>query len=526
MKKNLLLFVFTLLSTLTASAYYDAMIDGIYYHIYTASGVRTAGVADGNTKYTGKVTIPTTITYYGNTYTVKSIDGCAFQGCTGLTSVTIPNSVTSICAAAFDGCSGLKSVTIGNSVTTIGNDAFAGCSALTSITIPNSVTSIGEEAFIGCSGLTSVKIGSGVTSIEREAFSNCTGLTSVTIPNSVTEIGKYAFLYCPSLTSVTIPSSVKSIGVCAFSYCSSLTSVRISDLEAWCKIELDEEGPFFDYNCAYHLYLNDIEVKDLVIPNDVTSIRAWAFQGCIGLTSVTIPNSVTSIGEYAFEYCSGLTSATIGNGVTEINGEAFAGCSGLKTVTIGSCVNVINYEAFSGCSSLTDVYCYAGNVPLTSSNVFEIGISNIKYATLHVPASALNDYKKTEPWSSFGTIVAMEDPVVETCATPTISYVDGELQFLCETEGVEFVSSITPPSAFSRRSANVSVPTTYKVTVYAIKSGYRNSDIVTKEINVGGSGGSGTGGIRGDLNGDGAVGMPDAMFIVNKMLKGKFPDEE
>ena len=194
---------------------------------------------------------------------MTSIGDYAFFVCSGLTSVTIPGSVTSIGNGTFEGCTGLTSVTIPNSVTSIGEWAFNGCSGLTSVTIPGSVTSIGSNAFSYCTSLTSVTIGSGVTSIGSNAFEGCTGLTSVTIPNSVTSIGGRAFYGCSGLTSVTIGSGVTSIGGWAFSYCTSLTSVTI--------------------------------------PNSVTSIGSQAFYGCTGLTSVTIPNSVTSIGSQAFD---------------------------------------------------------------------------------------------------------------------------------------------------------------------------------------------------------------------------------
>ena len=235
--------------------------------------------------------IPASVTYNSKTYSVTSIGGHAFEGCSRLTSVTIPNSVTSIGELAFYSCTGLTSVTIPNSVTSIGDRAFYDCSSLTSpvynahvfafmptsysgaFTIPDGIESIAGGAFYGCSGLTSVTIPNSVTSIGANAFSNCTGLTSVTIPNSVTSIGDGAFCVCSGLTSVVIPNSVTSIGNYAFLNCTGLTSVTI--------------------------------------PNSVTSIESRAFYKCTGLTSVTIPNSVTSIGAWAFCYCNALTSVTI-----------------------------------------------------------------------------------------------------------------------------------------------------------------------------------------------------------------------
>ena len=124
-------------------------------------------------EYSGVVNIPESVIYGGKTYPVTSIGSYAFSVCSGLTSVTIPNSVTSIGERAFRNCTGLTSVTISNSVKSIGESAFYGCSALTSVTIPNSVTSIGSYAFSGCTGLTSVTIPNSVTSIESYAFEGC-----------------------------------------------------------------------------------------------------------------------------------------------------------------------------------------------------------------------------------------------------------------------------------------------------------------------------------------------------------------
>ena len=143
-----------------------------------------------------------------------------FYDCSGLTSLTIPSSVTSIGGAAFEGCSGLTSLTIPSSVTSIGKEAFDGCSGLTSLTIPSGVTSIGDWAFRGCSGLTSLTIPSGVTEIGESAFEGCSGLTSLTIPSGVTSIGKWAFYGCSGLTSIYVyTKKLPELGYYVFNGC-------------------------------------------------------------------------------------------------------------------------------------------------------------------------------------------------------------------------------------------------------------------------------------------------------------------
>ena len=148
--KKLFVFLFSLILSVVFSASASAevvKIDGIYYNLISKS---TAEVTSGEEEYSGEVVIPSSITVEGKEYPVTSIGQDAFRECSGLTSVTIPNSVTSIGAVAFYDCSSLTSITIPNSVTIIGNSAFRGCSGLTSVTIPNSVTSIGGAAFDGC----------------------------------------------------------------------------------------------------------------------------------------------------------------------------------------------------------------------------------------------------------------------------------------------------------------------------------------------------------------------------------------
>ena len=223
MKKNLLFLLFALLPMVASAFTGTVEINGIYYNLITKGKI--AEVTSNPNKYSGEVVIPSSVTYEGVECNVTSIGGYAFEGCSGLTSITIPNSVTSIGGNAFFYCSSLTSITIPNSVTSIGQSAFSRCTSLTSITIPNSVTSIGQSAFENCSSLTSITIPNSVTSIGNSAFYLCSSLTSITIPNSVTSIGFATFYYCSSLTSITIGSGVKNIDSYAFGNCPELTDV-------------------------------------------------------------------------------------------------------------------------------------------------------------------------------------------------------------------------------------------------------------------------------------------------------------
>ena len=324
---------------------------------------------------------------------IRGIAYWTFYGCRGLTSVTIPDSVTSIGYNAFADCSGLTSVTIPDSVTSIGGCAFMGC-GLTSVTIPDSVTSIGSHAFSNCNGLMSIAVGAGNTNYKSDngLLLSKDGTTlirsingDVTIPSSVTNIMFDAFYGCGGLISivvdernesykslngmllskdgkalirgvngdVTIPASVTSIGVGAFEGC-SLTNVTIP-----ASVTSIGEGAFND--CA--------NLTSVTIPNSVTNIGEWSFSGCIGLTNVMIGSGVTSIGASAFSGCSGLTSVTIPRSVTNLEDGVFSYCSGLMNVTIPDSVTSIGVVAFDCCSSLTDM-TFKGNAPSVGNDAF------------------------------------------------------------------------------------------------------------------------------------------------------------
>ena len=243
-------------------------------------------------------------------------------------SYMVPSFVSKMCGSAFEGCTSLTSITIPNSVTSISGKAFCRCTSLTSITIPNSVTSIGYNAFYGCKSLTSITIPNSVTSIGFDAFDYCTSLTSITIPNSVTSIGTSVFLGCTSLTKIDVDSSNPN-------YCSYDNILFTKDKSELIQCPGGRSG-------------------DYTIPNSVTSIGNYAFEGCRSLTSITIPNSVTSIGWCAFSGCTSLTSITIPNSVTSIGDSAFSCCS-LTFIAIPNSVTSIADHAFSSCASLTSI---------------------------------------------------------------------------------------------------------------------------------------------------------------------------
>ena len=309
------------------------------------------------------------------TYSIKEgvriICDNAFQFCSSLNSVVIPDSVTSIGAWAFDGCESLDDIVIPDGVTSIGDYAFNGCESLTGIVIPDSMTSIGTWTFCGCESLTNISIPKSVICLNGNPFFNWHGkldclspyfiydnkvlfnkdkskiitfrdknTTSYVIPDSVTSIENGAFYGCSFLNSVLIPKSVISIGEGAFEFCSSLSSVVLPD-------GVTSIGKSAFRGCR--------SLSDIVIPDGVTSIGDYAFNGCESLTGIVIPDSVTSIGTWTFCGCSSLSSLVIPDGVTSIGNNAFRSCKSLTDIVIPDGITSIGYGTFWGCGSLTDI---------------------------------------------------------------------------------------------------------------------------------------------------------------------------
>ena len=443
--KGFVMLVVLMLMTTSSAMAQDPkfeVIDGFRYLL--DSDTKTATLVpqkDGD--YSGDIIIPEKVKGNdGVEYIVASLGASCFEECSGLTSITIPSSVTSLGASCFAFCDGLTSITIPSSVTSLGASCFEGCRGLTSITIPSSVTSLGASCFEGCRGLTSITIPSSVTSLGASCFDGCSGLTSITIPSSVTSLGDFCFRECSGLTSITIPSSVTSLGNYCFEGCSGLTSITI--------------------------------------PSSVTSLGEYCFSGCRGLTSITIPSSVTSLGERCFKGCSGLISITIPSSVTSLGWDCFAYCSGLTSITIPSSVTSLVDCCFYGCKNLETVY-------------FKGKKCNSNYKDLYIPQTSIikvpkeylqdykdafgSDYKYIYAWNPDET--GEDNKPVTQCSTPSISYESGKLMFACETTGAKYHYTITDTDIKSdalSENGEVSLSAAYNISVYATADGYKASD--------------------------------------------------
>ena len=336
---------------------YDFKYGDLYYNIIGDNVIEVAAQYyrwEDGTNYAGltSVSIPETVIFNENVYYVTRIGRGAFEGCTGLTSITIPNSVASIEETAFSGCTGLTSITIPNSVAGIGMGAFSSCTGLTSITIPNSVTNIGGYA-----------------------FDNCTGLTSITIGRSVTNIEGYAFYGCNSLTSVVWNAQSCNDYYYALPYLTKMYS------------------PFF--------YDIRSQITSFTFGESVETIPAHLCHRLSKLTSITIPNNVTDIGVGAFSECENLYTIVIGNSVMNIGDSAFYNCTNLYSFTLPNGVKSIGEYAFANCYNATSITAKAAEPAEAFETAFR-GIWN--GISVHVPCGSKNAYSQAKAWNYFTNI--------------------------------------------------------------------------------------------------------------------------
>ena len=430
---------------------------------------------------------------------ITSIGNYAFRNCSELIGeLVIPDNVETVGSYAFYGCSKLTSVSIGNGVTSIGNYAFYNCSGLTGeLVIPDNVETIGLYAFYGCNKLTSVSIGNGVTSIGQSAFDSCSGLTGeLIIPDNVKSIGYYAFRNCSNLTNITIGNGVTSINSTAFNTCSKVKVIRIdkpygSIAEApwgaeygcaviWNDSLVDADTGLIYYEDVDHMIATGLydpdgtitsidipstyqdkpvtvidtrafcrysQLKSVIIPDNITSIGAYAFRNCSGLAcELVIPDSVETIGIYAFFQCGKLTSVTIGNSVTSIGTNAFRYCSGLTgELVIPDSVNRIYANTFEGCSNLTSIIVGSGVTSIDTQAFYSC--NKLASITILNPNCSINNSAYTI--YSGATIRGYSGSTAETYATRygrTFEAIDTSTQ----GNAMTYSSAVSSKMAFSQ----------------------------------------------------------------------------
>lgn len=297
-------------------------------------------------------------------------------------------------------------------------------------------------------------------------------MTDATIGSQVETISESAFWNCESLPQISIPKSVKTIGNGAFMGCTGLKEFVIEDREEELKLGTN--------------LFTDCPLETVYIGGNI-SYRTESYQGYspfyrnTTLKSVVITDKETEISTNEFYGCTSLENFTVGDGVTTFGDRAFSGCSSLKSLSFGSQLKSIGKEAFSDCGSVTQIVSKAATPPTCGTQALDD--INKWNCTLNVPAGSMQAYQTADQWKEFFFIAEGEgEPVIPTtpkCATPTISYQNGKLTFSSETEGAVCQSTITDSDIRSYSANEVQLNVTYKISVYATKTGYDNSDVAT-----------------------------------------------
>lgn len=345
--------------------------------------------------------------------TLKEIGNRAFWNCYDLASIPLPDNIETLEEGAFYNCKSLASIHIPKALTVIPKDAFVGCkfdaveihngireikdgafcaTGLKSIVIPETLRELGREVFMNCVDLVSVQLPNNMIELPTSIFRGCKNLKTIHIPEGVTTIGQYAFAETGFDNIDMIPKGVKYLNY-AFMNCPNMTTVKIPE-----GTEFISSGEFM--GCE--------NLHTIILPASVKEILGQAFANCASLKEISFEH-ITSIGYEAFSGCSSFTSVDLPH-VEELGIGAFQGCSNLKKIVLGSSIKKFTgYSVFAQCKSMEDFYCYAEVLPeIPEGDKYTIfRDSYVNYATLHVPASAIETYRSTYPWSDFGTFVAL-----------------------------------------------------------------------------------------------------------------------
>ena len=486
-------------------------IDGLYYSLGNTAATLVKDQTSNLSTYKEyiNVTIPASVYYNNYTYPVTSLGTSAFEGCTNLQSVTLPNSITVINTDAFYGCVKLGSVNLPEGLTAINLRAFYNCN-LSSVTIPSTVTSIGNSAFYGnpltevtwcpvncsvgtgesspffntSSKITKFIFGDQVETVPAYICYKMNQLDTIVLPPSVKSLGTYAFYYCTKLMSINLPKTQKTLPVSflegctalesielpatlttintdAFYGCTSLKHVKLHEglttinqrafhsckldtiiipstvtsignavfcgnptksvtwLPATCSVGTGESSPFYNTSSQITSFVIGDSVKSIpgylcykmtklesiALPEKLTAIGQYAFNGCPLLKDPTIPATVTSIGTYAFAFCTSIKHFEFPKGIKTLATSVLEGSTALEEVIIPSTVTTINQDAFYNCSKLMAIRNYA----ITPQSIPSRALYNVNKSTciLYVPMDYINLYKTADVWKEFSNIIGV-----------------------------------------------------------------------------------------------------------------------
>lgn len=339
------------------------IVDGIYYRkkdYTTANEVEVAPSTDNNAFYTGDITIPSTVDYGGETYTVVGIYNEAFQSAAQLQSISLPATITYINDRAFYGCSRLTSIAIPAQVERIGHDAFNSCYALQTVTLNEGIKTLGNGVFYACGELTTINLPTSLTAIGNGCFKQCTKLTTVVWPASVAVVSDDMF-WDSGLSSITLPEGLTTIGSSVFRGCQSLQTIQL--------------------------------------PAGLTAIGGQCFTSCENLVSIVVPEGVTVLPQDCFNGCSKLASVQLPQSLTTIEGFAFYVCTSLSNLVLPANVTTIGSHAFSYCTGVKRVYSLATTPPSVYNSDVLSGLKDV--ATLYVDPAAVSAYQAHEYWGVF-----------------------------------------------------------------------------------------------------------------------------
>lgn len=380
-------------------------------------------------EYSGVTAIPAHVEYEGEQYTVVEVGYLSFSEVKGITSITIPETVTTIAGAAFWESS-LSEITIPTSVTTIGESAFENTN-LTEIVIPESVISLGDDVLSLCASLESVTLNNNPTAIPARMVSGCTSLAGMTIPATVSKIGEFAFSECAALEDISLPSGVTEIGRFAFAYTP--------------------------------------ELKLLPLPETVTSVGHGVFYQS-GIEEASLPEAITVIPDGMYQCCASLREFKISNTVTEIEQEAFYWCFALDKITFGENVATIGNKAFMGDKALTSVTSLNTEPPVGAAFDSEV----YENAILYVPNAALEAYKAADGWKEFNNIIGIGSGVDEIGqeAAFSVTATDGGVEIVSD-KAVEIFDA-AGMKVYSGAAGTISLPGGF----YVIVSGAETVKVV------------------------------------------------